>query len=225
MSGSACGTSSSGSVVRGNRPLRMLAIFIATLVVVAHFLGQINLLSDWIFWIVLFMTANAIQASFSGFCPMFKNPRGECIACGVACDKPAETKKDGACCTNDQACCSDTSAAGCCEPKKTGCCDETSSKQGCCDASKPNATELNTTTKADHYHILVLGTGCANCTNTYQQVEKVTAELGLNVTLEKVEDIAEISKYGIMATPGVVINDQVVHSGGVPSAKMIKTWF
>lgn len=211
MSGSACGTSSSGSVVRGNRPLRMLAIFIATLVIVAHFLGQINLLSDWIFWIVLFMTANAIQASFSGFCPMFKNPRGECIACGVACDKPADTNKDSACCTNDKACCSDTSG-GCCEPTSSGCCESNTS----------NAKELN---KADLYHILVLGTGCANCTNTYQQVEKVTAELGLNVTLEKVEDIAEIAKYGIMATPGVVINGQVVHSGGVPSASLIKQWF
>lgn len=224
MSNLACDTSSSGSVVRGNRPLRMLAIFIATLVIVAHFLGQINLLSDWIFWIVLFMTANAIQASFSGFCPMFKNPRGECLACGVACDKPTETKRDEACCSNNKDGCA-ASSDGCCEPKSTGCCDQTSPKTGCCDTTETNATALNTSTQADHYHILVLGTGCANCTNTYQQVEKVVAELGLNVTLEKVEDIAEIAKYGIMATPGVVVNGQVVHSGGVPNVKMIKSWF
>lgn len=88
MSETSCDTLSSGSVVKGNRPLRILALFIALLVMVAHLLGQINLLTDWVFWIVLFMTANAFQASFTGFCPMFKNPQGECLACGVACDKP-----------------------------------------------------------------------------------------------------------------------------------------
>lgn len=74
--------------VKGNRPLRFFAIFMAILIVVAQFLGQINLTEQWIFWIMLAMAANAVQASFSGFCPMFKNARGECVACGVACDAP-----------------------------------------------------------------------------------------------------------------------------------------
>jgi len=89
----------SASVVKGNRPLRFFAIFMVVLVGVAHFTGQINLDEDWAFWIILAVAANAIQASFTGFCPMFKNARGECIACGVACDTPS-------CSSNQQACCS-----------------------------------------------------------------------------------------------------------------------
>lgn len=76
-------------VVKANRPLRFFAIGIAALVVIAHFVGQINLTEDWLFWILLAMSANAIQATFTGFCPMFKNAKGECVACGVACDAPS----------------------------------------------------------------------------------------------------------------------------------------
>jgi hypothetical protein len=76
-------------VVKANRPLRFFAIGMATLVIVAHFVGQINLTEDWLFWILLAMSANAIQATFTGFCPMFKNANGECVACGVACDAPS----------------------------------------------------------------------------------------------------------------------------------------
>lgn len=87
------------SVVKGNRPLRFFASFMVVLVIVAHFLGQIDLTQNWIFWIMLAMAANAIQASFSGFCPMFKNARGECVACGVACDTPQDDAKP--CCSTD----------------------------------------------------------------------------------------------------------------------------
>ena len=76
-------------VVKANRPLRFFAMGMATLVIVAHFVGQINLTEDWLFWILLAMSANAIQATFTGFCPMFKNAKGECVACGVACDAPS----------------------------------------------------------------------------------------------------------------------------------------
>ncbi len=76
-------------VVKANRPLRFFAIAMATLVIVAHFVDQINLTEDWLFWILLAMSANAIQATFTGFCPMFKNGKGECVACGVTCDAPS----------------------------------------------------------------------------------------------------------------------------------------
>lgn len=79
----------SNVVIQGNKPLRFLAIMMTIMVLVAHFLGQINLASDWVFWIMLVMCANAIQASFTGFCPMFKNARGECVACGVQCSGPS----------------------------------------------------------------------------------------------------------------------------------------
>ncbi len=76
-------------VIKGNRPLRFFATAMAVLVLVAHFLGQIDLSQNWVFWIVLAMSANVIQATFTGFCPMFKNAKGECVACGIVCDAPS----------------------------------------------------------------------------------------------------------------------------------------
>ena len=83
------------SVVKGNRPLRFFAIMMVVLIVVAHFLGQINLTENWIFWIMLAMAANAIQASFSGFCPMFKTRAANvllAVSCATHPKKPAVKK-------------------------------------------------------------------------------------------------------------------------------------
>ena len=73
--------------------------------------------------------------------------------------------------------------------------------------------------------IKVLGTGCANCRATTQRVEQVAKELGVAIALEKVEAIQDIMGYGILATPGVVVDGKVVHSGGVPSREKIAGWF
>ena len=73
--------------------------------------------------------------------------------------------------------------------------------------------------------VKVLGTGCANCGATAQRVERVAAELGVPITLEKIEAIQDIMAYGILATPGVVVDGKVVHSGGVPSNEKIAGWF
>jgi small redox-active disulfide protein 2 len=73
--------------------------------------------------------------------------------------------------------------------------------------------------------VKVLGTGCANCRATVQRVEQVAQELGVPITLQKVEAIQDIMAYGILATPGVVIDGQVVHSGGVPAKEKIVAWF
>ena len=72
--------------------------------------------------------------------------------------------------------------------------------------------------------IKVLGTGCANCRATTQRVEQVAKELGIAITLEKVEAIQDIMSYGILATPGVVVDGKVVHSGGVPTREKIAGW-
>lgn len=74
-------------------------------------------------------------------------------------------------------------------------------------------------------NIKVLGTGCANCRNTIALVEAVAKEKGAEVTLEKVEDMAAIVGYGVMSTPGVVIDGAVVHAGGVPSRGKVEGWF
>jgi small redox-active disulfide protein 2 len=72
--------------------------------------------------------------------------------------------------------------------------------------------------------IKVLGTGCANCKTTLKLIEDVAAEKGVTVQLEKVEDIQAIMAYGVMSTPGVVIDGKVVHAGGVPSREKIAGW-
>lgn len=72
--------------------------------------------------------------------------------------------------------------------------------------------------------IKVLGTGCANCKNTIALIEDVAKAQGVVVQLEKVEDIRVIMGYGVMSTPGVVINGKVVHAGGVPSREKIEQW-
>ncbi len=72
--------------------------------------------------------------------------------------------------------------------------------------------------------IKVLGTGCANCRTTTQRVEQVAKELGVAITVEKVEAIQDIMGYGILSTPGVVVDGRVVHSGGVPTRERIAGW-
>jgi small redox-active disulfide protein 2 len=72
--------------------------------------------------------------------------------------------------------------------------------------------------------IKVLGTGCANCRNTVKLIEEVAAERNVAVNLTKIEDLPEIMKYGVMSTPGVVVDGKVVHAGGVPDRAKISNW-
>ncbi len=72
--------------------------------------------------------------------------------------------------------------------------------------------------------IKVLGSGCRNCQITYQLIEQVAAEKGVPLQLEKVEEMGQILGYGVMSTPGVVIDGVVVHSGSVPDRKSVEGW-
>lgn len=69
--------------------------------------------------------------------------------------------------------------------------------------------------------IKVLGTGCAKCKQTKKLAAEVIKELNLNATVLEVTDIATIMGYGIMSTPGIVINEKVVGSGGVPTKQQL----
>ncbi|MDQ6956312.1 MAG: thioredoxin family protein, partial [Mariprofundaceae bacterium] len=60
-------------------------------------------------------------------------------------------------------------------------------------------------------HIKVLGTGCANCKATIEMIRNQAEAAGIDITLEKVEDMAVIVAAGILSTPGVLLNDKVVH--------------
>jgi len=73
-------------------------------------------------------------------------------------------------------------------------------------------------------NIKVLGSGCNNCKNTIKLIDSTAKTLGIDIELEKIEGFEEIARYGIMSTPGVVIDGQVVHVGGVPSREKIQGW-
>jgi small redox-active disulfide protein 2 len=73
-------------------------------------------------------------------------------------------------------------------------------------------------------NIKVLGTGCANCRNTIRLIEAVALDRGIEIHVDKVEEMPDIMRYGVMSTPGVVIEGQVVHAGGVPSRQKVEGW-
>lgn len=70
--------------------------------------------------------------------------------------------------------------------------------------------------------IKVLGTGCANCKKLEANVREAIHQLGIDATVEKVEDIKSIVSYGVMRTPALVINEKVKISGMVATVEDIK---
>jgi small redox-active disulfide protein 2 len=73
-------------------------------------------------------------------------------------------------------------------------------------------------------NIKVLGTGCANCKTTMKLIEDAARDKGVEIELEKIEDIQTIMGYGVMSTPGVVVDGKVMHAGGIPSREKIAGW-
>jgi len=74
-------------------------------------------------------------------------------------------------------------------------------------------------------NVKVLGSGCANCRNTLQLVAEVARAKGIAIQIEKIEELREIMSYGVLSTPGVVIDGQLVHAGGVPARSKVEGWF
>lgn len=70
--------------------------------------------------------------------------------------------------------------------------------------------------------IKVLGPGCINCERLAETVKQAVSELGIDAEVTKVSDFAVMASYGMMASPGLVINEKLVSSGRVPSVKDIK---
>ena len=73
-------------------------------------------------------------------------------------------------------------------------------------------------------NIKVLGTGCAKCKSTVELINNVASQANTEIMLEKVEELPQIMAYGVMSTPAVVVNDVVVHKGGIPSREQIESW-
>lgn len=73
-------------------------------------------------------------------------------------------------------------------------------------------------------NIKVLGPGCKNCETTAKLISIAAEQAGAEIELEKVTDIAQIMGYGVMSTPGVVVDGTVVHAGGLPGPDQVRIW-
>jgi len=70
--------------------------------------------------------------------------------------------------------------------------------------------------------IKILGPGCTNCVNLERVTRQAVADLGIDAQIEKVTDYAEIISYGVMSTPGLVVDDKVVIAGRVPTPAKVR---
>ncbi len=72
--------------------------------------------------------------------------------------------------------------------------------------------------------IKVLGSGCANCKRLEQIAHKVVQNMAIEAEIVKITDFQEIMNHGVLNTPGLVVNDELVSSGRIPSEAEITTW-
>lgn len=72
--------------------------------------------------------------------------------------------------------------------------------------------------------VKILGSGCENCKKVEATARKVVASMGLQAEIVKVTDWAEIKKYPILGTPGLVVNEKLVCAGRIPSEAEVTTW-
>ena len=73
-------------------------------------------------------------------------------------------------------------------------------------------------------NIKVLGSGCKNCETTAKLISIAAEQAGVEIELEKVTDMEQIMGYGVMSTPGVVLDGKVVHAGGLPGPDKVRSW-
>ena len=66
-------------------------------------------------------------------------------------------------------------------------------------------------------NIKILGTGCARCHQLEKTTREVVKVLGINATIEEVKDINKLVEYAVLTTPGLVINEELVCAGRVPT--------
>ena len=72
--------------------------------------------------------------------------------------------------------------------------------------------------------IKVLGTGCAKCATTLALIDEVARDMGIPITLQMEKDFSALIGYGVMSTPGIVIDGRLVHAGSVPSRGRVGGW-
>ncbi len=72
--------------------------------------------------------------------------------------------------------------------------------------------------------VKVLGTGCAKCDKLYETVQQAIAGAGVEAALTKVDKLDQIMAHGVMLTPALIVDGQVVAAGKVPKVEQIVTW-
>ena len=72
--------------------------------------------------------------------------------------------------------------------------------------------------------IKILGTGCKNCQRLEQTTRDVVGNMGLEAEIIKVTSYPEIMSYGVLSTPGLVIDEKLVSQGRIPTPAEITTW-
>jgi small redox-active disulfide protein 2 len=72
--------------------------------------------------------------------------------------------------------------------------------------------------------IKVLGPGCPKCQQTEKVVKETVAESGVNAQIEKVTNLLDIARYGVLGTPAVVVDGEVKSVGKVPSKEDVRKW-
>ena len=72
--------------------------------------------------------------------------------------------------------------------------------------------------------IEIFGTGCKSCISTEDRIKKKAEEIGVEIDLHHVDDPVEIASRGIITTPAVAVDDQIVHKGGLPKETEIEKW-
>ena len=70
--------------------------------------------------------------------------------------------------------------------------------------------------------VKILGSGCNNCRKLEDNTRTALADLGLTAEVEHVTDFGQIAGYGVMKTPGLVVDEEVVVSGRVPTATQVR---
>ena len=73
-------------------------------------------------------------------------------------------------------------------------------------------------------NVKVYGPGCKRCAATEQMVTDTAQRLGIEVEVEKITDPKSIAMAGVMSTPGVSVDDKLVHTGGLPDAAKVEGW-